>query len=60
LPDRIAYTSAAMIALLCFFLTLLTSGAILDYLLNWVQGTAAYGFLQAYHMYVQPLSSRSS
>src|SRR5262245_61691445 len=26
-------------------------------LLNWVQGTAAYGFLQAYHMYVQPLSS---
>jgi uncharacterized protein (DUF2236 family) len=25
-------------------------------LLNWVQGTAAYGFLQAYHMYVQPLS----
>jgi uncharacterized protein (DUF2236 family) len=26
-------------------------------LLNWVQGTAAYGFLQAYHSYVQPLSS---
>jgi uncharacterized protein (DUF2236 family) len=26
-------------------------------LLNWVQGTAAYGFLQAYHTYVQPLSS---
>jgi uncharacterized protein (DUF2236 family) len=26
-------------------------------LLNWVQGTAAYGFLQAYHVYVQPLSS---
>src|SRR5256714_9440827 len=26
-------------------------------LLNWVQGTAAYGCLQAYHMYVQPLSS---
>ena len=26
-------------------------------LLNWVHGTAAYGFLQAYHMYVQPLSS---
>jgi uncharacterized protein (DUF2236 family) len=26
-------------------------------LLNWVQGTAAYGFLQAYHMYVQPRSS---
>jgi uncharacterized protein (DUF2236 family) len=26
-------------------------------LLNWVQCTAAYGFLQAYHMYVQPLSS---
>jgi uncharacterized protein (DUF2236 family) len=25
-------------------------------LLNWVQGTAAYGFLQAYHAYVQPLS----
>jgi uncharacterized protein (DUF2236 family) len=25
-------------------------------LLNWVHGTAAYGFLQAYHMYVQPLS----
>ena len=24
-------------------------------LLNWVQGTAAYGFLQAYHVYVQPL-----
>jgi uncharacterized protein (DUF2236 family) len=24
-------------------------------LLNWVQGTAAYGFLQAYHAYVQPL-----
>jgi uncharacterized protein (DUF2236 family) len=26
-------------------------------LLNWVQGTAAYAFLQAYHVYVQPLSS---
>jgi uncharacterized protein (DUF2236 family) len=26
-------------------------------LLNWVQATAAYGFLQAYHAYVQPLSS---
>jgi uncharacterized protein (DUF2236 family) len=26
-------------------------------LLNWVQGTAAYGFVQAYHTYVQPLSS---
>jgi uncharacterized protein (DUF2236 family) len=26
-------------------------------LLNWVQGTAAYGFLQAYHSYVQPLLS---
>jgi uncharacterized protein (DUF2236 family) len=26
-------------------------------LLNWVQGTAAYGFLQAYHTYVRPLSS---
>jgi uncharacterized protein (DUF2236 family) len=25
-------------------------------LLNWVQGTAAYGFLQAYHAHVQPLS----
>jgi uncharacterized protein (DUF2236 family) len=25
-------------------------------LLNWVQGTAAYGFLQAYHTYVGPLS----
>jgi uncharacterized protein (DUF2236 family) len=25
-------------------------------LLNWVQGTAAYGFLQAYHVYVRPLS----
>ena len=25
-------------------------------LLNWVHGTAAYGFLQAYHAYVQPLS----
>jgi uncharacterized protein (DUF2236 family) len=24
-------------------------------LLNWVQGTAAYGFLQAYHVYVRPL-----
>jgi hypothetical protein len=24
---------------------------------NWVHGTAAYGFLQAYHIYVQPLSS---
>src|SRR5207302_2538598 len=29
-------------------------------LLNWVHGTAAYGFLQAYHMYVQPLSPRSA
>ena len=26
------------------------------HLLNWVQGTAAYGFLQAYHTYVRPLS----
>jgi uncharacterized protein (DUF2236 family) len=26
-------------------------------LLNWVQGTAAYGFLQAYHTYVRPLSA---
>jgi uncharacterized protein (DUF2236 family) len=26
-------------------------------LLNWVQGTAAYGFLHAYHAYVQPLLS---
>jgi uncharacterized protein (DUF2236 family) len=25
-------------------------------LLNWVQGTAAYGFLQAYNVYVRPLS----
>src|SRR5262249_28148976 len=25
-------------------------------LLGWVQSTAAYGFLQAYHVYVQPLS----
>jgi uncharacterized protein (DUF2236 family) len=25
-------------------------------LLNWVHATAAYGFLQAYHAYVQPLS----
>jgi uncharacterized protein (DUF2236 family) len=25
-------------------------------LLNWVQATAAYGFLQAYHTYVRPLS----
>jgi uncharacterized protein (DUF2236 family) len=25
-------------------------------LLNWVHGTAAYGFLQAYHTYVAPLS----
>jgi uncharacterized protein (DUF2236 family) len=25
-------------------------------LLNWVQGTAAYGFLRAYHAYVRPLS----
>jgi uncharacterized protein (DUF2236 family) len=25
-------------------------------LLNWVQNTAAYGFLQAYHEYVRPLS----
>jgi uncharacterized protein (DUF2236 family) len=26
-------------------------------LLNWVQATAAYGFLQAYHTYVRPLSN---
>ena len=26
-------------------------------LLSWVQGTAAYGFVQAYHVYVQPLSA---
>jgi uncharacterized protein (DUF2236 family) len=26
-------------------------------LLNWVQATAAYGFLEAYHRYVQPLSA---
>jgi uncharacterized protein (DUF2236 family) len=26
-------------------------------LLNWVQGTAAYGFLQGYHSYVRPLSA---
>jgi uncharacterized protein (DUF2236 family) len=26
-------------------------------LLNWVQGTAAYGFLQAYHSYARPLSA---
>ena len=26
-------------------------------LLDWVQGTAAYGFLQAYHNYVRPLSA---
>jgi uncharacterized protein (DUF2236 family) len=26
-------------------------------LLNWVQSTAAYGFLQAYHEYVRPLSN---
>jgi uncharacterized protein (DUF2236 family) len=26
-------------------------------LLNWVQSTAAYGFLRAYHSYVRPLSS---
>jgi uncharacterized protein (DUF2236 family) len=26
-------------------------------LLNWVYATAAYGFVQAYHTYVQPLSS---
>ncbi|WP_250888801.1 oxygenase MpaB family protein [Mesorhizobium sp. dw_380] len=26
-------------------------------LLNWVQGTAAYGFVQAYHAYVQQLSA---
>jgi uncharacterized protein (DUF2236 family) len=26
-------------------------------LLNWVQGTGAYGFLQAYNAYVQPLPS---
>jgi uncharacterized protein (DUF2236 family) len=25
-------------------------------LLNWVHGTAAYGFAQAYHIYVKPLS----
>jgi uncharacterized protein (DUF2236 family) len=25
-------------------------------LLNWVQGTAAYGFVHAYHVYVHPLS----
>jgi uncharacterized protein (DUF2236 family) len=25
-------------------------------LLNWVQATAAFGFLQAYHLYVRPLS----
>jgi uncharacterized protein (DUF2236 family) len=25
-------------------------------LLNWVQATAAFGFLQAYHSYVRPLS----
>jgi uncharacterized protein (DUF2236 family) len=25
-------------------------------LLNWVEGTAAFGFLQAYHSYVRPLS----
>ena len=25
-------------------------------LLNWVQGTAAFGFLEAYHVYVRPLS----
>jgi uncharacterized protein (DUF2236 family) len=25
-------------------------------LLNWVHATAAYGFLQAYHAYVRPLS----
>jgi uncharacterized protein (DUF2236 family) len=28
-------------------------------LLNWVQGTAAYGFLQAYHAYVRPVSLRN-
>jgi uncharacterized protein (DUF2236 family) len=28
-------------------------------LLNWVHATAAYGFLQAYHAYVRPLSCRS-
>jgi uncharacterized protein (DUF2236 family) len=28
-------------------------------LLNWVQATAAYGFLQAYHVYVRPLSTMS-
>jgi uncharacterized protein (DUF2236 family) len=27
-------------------------------LLNWVYATAAYGFVQAYHIYVQPLSSQ--
>jgi uncharacterized protein (DUF2236 family) len=27
-------------------------------LLNWVYATAAYGFVQAYHAYVQPLSSQ--
>jgi uncharacterized protein (DUF2236 family) len=26
-------------------------------LLNWVQATAAYGFLQAYHAYVEPLTT---
>jgi uncharacterized protein (DUF2236 family) len=26
-------------------------------LLNWVYATAAYGFVQAYHTYVEPLSS---
>ena len=26
-------------------------------LLNWVQGTAAYGFLQAYHSYARQLSA---
>ena len=26
-------------------------------LLNWAQGTAAYGFLHAYHTYVRPLSN---
>jgi uncharacterized protein (DUF2236 family) len=33
-----------------------TYGANDPELLNWVHSTAAYGFLQAYHVYVQPLS----
>jgi uncharacterized protein (DUF2236 family) len=32
------------------------SGQVYPELLNWVHATAAYGFLQAYHAYVQPLS----